>query len=108
MDEGAVMTLRELEFPAVVVSRADCRRAIRDNEHNTREGAGKIELGRYDLFNHFFDIRDAPDLLFLQGRKDESWRGKWVSDGRLAVGTLDGRILVCAVTAPPNVSDDGE
>lgn len=101
MDKGAVRTLRELQFPAVVVSRSDGRWAIRDTEHNTRVGAGRafvcsaadadpaaIELGRYDLFNHFFDIRYAPDLLFLQGRKDESWRGKWV----VSVDAQDGSI----------------
>lgn len=79
LDDGAVRALRELRSPAVLVTRADGRWATRDTEH-TRQGKGEVvvELGRYDVFNHFFDIRDAPDLLFLQGRKDEPWRGKWV------------------------------
>lgn len=37
-----------------------------------------IQLGRYDLFNHYFDIRYAPDLLFLQGSASKPWKDKWV------------------------------
>ena len=98
LDQGAVNTLRELPFPAVVVTRSDGRWAVRDAEHTTRVGAvicspadadpAAVELGRYDLFNHFFDIRYAPDLLFLQGRKDESWQEKWV----VSVDAQDGSV----------------
>jgi hypothetical protein len=74
--------------------------ALRDAEH-TRAEAGRVvvcssddgsqataDLGRYDLFNHYFDIRDAPDLLFLQGRKDKPWKDKWV----VTVDAQDGSV----------------
>ena len=72
--EGTIRAVRRLRFPAVVVFRADGRWAVRATEQAGQVvvlDAATIELGRYDLFNHFFDIRDAPDLLFLQGRKGE-------------------------------------
>jgi len=37
-----------------------------------------VQLGRYDLFNHYFGIRYAPDLLFLQGSASKPWKDKWV------------------------------
>ncbi|HWS32422.1 MAG TPA: hypothetical protein VN408_06730, partial [Actinoplanes sp.] len=38
----------------------------------------RVQLGRYDLFNHYFDIRYAPDLLLLQGPGDEPHQDKCV------------------------------
>ena len=37
-----------------------------------------VQLGPHDVFNHYFDIRYAPDLLFLQGSANKPWEGKWV------------------------------
>lgn len=91
LDTGAVETIHEPAWPAVVVSRADGWWALRGTEHigqataeeitiRSPDGAPAVtvNLGRYDLFNHFFDIRYAPDLLFLQGRADKPWQDKWV------------------------------
>ncbi|HEX8631196.1 MAG TPA: hypothetical protein VF755_23810, partial [Catenuloplanes sp.] len=91
LGQGVVRATHEPEFSAVIVSRADGWWALRDTEHGSGPGAGKVvaystagvntataELGPYDLFNHFFDIRYAPDLLFLQGRGNEPGRSKWV------------------------------
>jgi hypothetical protein len=78
-----------IDLPVVVVARADGGLALRDTTydrqaiHPTRlispagKVTGEIELGAYDLFNHFFDIRYAPEFLMLQGMQD-SWRHKWV------------------------------
>ncbi|MFG3419128.1 hypothetical protein ACIBTZ_09440 [Micromonospora sp. NPDC049460] len=91
LDDGAVRAIHEPAFSAVMVSRTDGWWALRGIEHPTRVATGEVvlhppdgvktatvELGRYDLFNHFFDIRYAPDLLFLQGQEDEPWQDKWV------------------------------
>jgi hypothetical protein len=87
LGDGSIRAVHEPGYPAVMVSRADGAWALRDTRHaRTTPGQVTIQppsgrtvtLGRYDLFNHFFDIRRAPDLLFLQGRADEPWRDKWV------------------------------
>ncbi|MEU7653880.1 hypothetical protein AB0C41_17865 [Micromonospora taraxaci] len=91
LDDGAVRKTHKSSCPAVLVSRTDGSWALRDTDHDRRsrtagevtfgppaDSATTIQLGRYDLFNHFFDIRYAPELLFLQGRRGEPWRGKWV------------------------------
>jgi hypothetical protein len=98
---GTVKAIHEPGYCAVVVSRADGQWALRDTEHSPRAGAGKVvacsspgvstataELGPYDLFNHCFDIRYAPDLLFLQGRKEQPWKDKWV----VSVDAQDGSV----------------
>jgi hypothetical protein len=46
-----------------------------------------IPVGRYDLFNQFFDVRYAADLLLLQGQVSKLWRDKWV----VAVDAPEGR-----------------
>ncbi|MBB4957324.1 hypothetical protein [Micromonospora polyrhachis] len=91
LDDAEVRTIHEPAFSAVLVSRADGWWALRDTEYRTGAATGEIilqssdgvntttvKLGRYDLFNHFFDIRYAPDLLFLQGQEDKPWQDKWV------------------------------
>jgi hypothetical protein len=101
LDDGTVRETHQAAFPAIVVSRADGRWALRDTEHDTATMTGEVtfidpggaqpntvRLGRYDLFNHYFDIRYAPDLLFLQGVGSKPWRDKWV----VAVDVPDGRI----------------
>jgi hypothetical protein len=91
LESGALEMIYEPAWPAIVVSRADGWWALRGTEH-TGQGAPEeitlrspdgapaatVSLGRYDLFNHFFGIRYAPDLLFLQGRADKPSRDKWV------------------------------
>ena len=84
LDTGAVRRIRRPPFPAVMMSRADGAWALRDVEpdvlhspkgdpHPTRlyrpdgELAATAALDRYDPTSDFFDIRNAPDLLFLNG-----------------------------------------
>lgn len=101
LDGGVVRAVHRASSPAVMVSRADGRWALRDTEHDSRTSIGEVTLvdpdgtppdpvplGRYDLFNHYFDIRYAPDLLFLQGTGSKPWRDKWV----VAVDAPHGRV----------------
>jgi hypothetical protein len=62
-----VRAVHEPGFAAVMVVRADGRWMLRDT------GQAMAELGPYALRHHWFDIRGAPELLFLRGDKD-----KWV------------------------------
>ncbi|MEU7675222.1 hypothetical protein AB0C42_10470 [Micromonospora taraxaci] len=91
LENGLVRASHQAPGPAIMVSRADGVWALRDTDYDRRSGtAGEvtlgppanaddtIQLGRYDLFNHFFDIRYAPELLFLRGRRGKPWRDKWV------------------------------
>ncbi|HEX6684736.1 MAG TPA: hypothetical protein VF062_18170 [Candidatus Limnocylindrales bacterium] len=97
LEAGVAPVTFELFFPAVMASSVDGWVSFRDTAHDARAGTGMIHLltpegthggtvqvGGYDLFNHFFDIRHSPQLLFLQGNPDEPWRDKWVValDGR--------------------------
>lgn len=91
LDGGAVRGTREAPFPAVMVSRADGWWALRDTEHRVATATGKVTLlapdnahpitvalGRYDPRNYYFDIRYAPDLLFLEGQGTRPALKKWV------------------------------
>ncbi|MCV2393131.1 hypothetical protein OEB99_02305 [Actinotalea sp. M2MS4P-6] len=51
---------------------------------------GSMPLTRYDLFNHWFDIAGAPDILILSGKGGEAHLDKWVA--RVVV-RADGRAL---------------
>ncbi|SDS94404.1 hypothetical protein [Actinoplanes derwentensis] len=82
LDTGAVRTIHRAAAPSVMVSRADGRWALRVTEAKAGRvtiaglaGARgrKVQLGPYRLFNHYFDIRYAPDLLFLQDDADTRW-----------------------------------
>jgi hypothetical protein len=101
LEAGAVRETHEAPFPAIMVSRSDGWWALRDTEYDTEKGTGHVVLraptgaytttipvGRYDLFNHFFDVRYAPDLLLLQGQGSKPWRDKWV----VAVDAPEGRL----------------
>jgi hypothetical protein len=99
LDDGSVVSARQAATPAVMTCRADGRWALRGTEPGTQAWAGEVtliqpdpvivgELGSYDPINHYFDIRYAPDLLFLKGRDDKPWRRKWV----VTVGAPDGRV----------------
>ena len=88
--DGTTRLSQDAGFPAVIVTRTDGWSALRDVDHDRRKShatslmapdgriAATVDLGTYDLFNHYFDIRYAPDLLFLQGPTDNPWRNKWV------------------------------
>ncbi|GIE28273.1 hypothetical protein Ait01nite_013180 [Actinoplanes italicus] len=99
LDDGRVLSTRQAATPAIMVGRADGRWALRGTGFDADAWAGEVtliqpdevtvrELGRYDLFNHYFDIRYAPDLLFLKGRGDKPWARKRV----VAVDTPAGQI----------------
>jgi hypothetical protein len=84
---GVVTSEHDLGFSAVLVDRADGVCAARDTGLDRDRDHFTVVLGRageplnflgYDLFNHYFDIRRAPDLLFLQGNPAEPWRRKQV------------------------------
>ena len=88
--DGSSTVHTNANCPMVLVTRADGWSALRDADYNRRKHhtttllspdrstVVTADLGVYDLINHYFDIRNAPDLLFLQGAKDKPWLGKWV------------------------------
>jgi hypothetical protein len=89
--DGAVRGTHEVPFPAVLVNRADGWWAWRDTRYDSGSPTSDVtlappdaarpvtvQLSRYDLFNHYFDIRYAPELLFLHGTGDRPHRDKWV------------------------------
>ena len=92
LNDGAVRATHRAATRVVMASRADGRWALRDTEHDTTTTTtgevtlvdpdaahpSTVQLGRYDLLNHHFDIRYAPDLLFLQGLGSQPHRDKWV------------------------------
>ncbi|MFI7220501.1 hypothetical protein [Micromonospora maritima] len=88
---GEVRSTVRLAGRMVATARADGWWALRDARWDPRTApgdvvvrapdgspAGAARLGHYDPINHFFDIRYAPELLFLRGRADPPWRDKWV------------------------------
>jgi hypothetical protein len=85
---GTTASTLELAFPAVATARSDGWWAIRDARHDADAGtrlmapdgraAGRVDLRRYDLFNHYLAIRHAPELLFLHGMGSEPHQDKWV------------------------------
>lgn len=96
LGDGTVRATHRTDVPAVLVGRSDGRWALRDTDHTaTGTKAGQVrlhpttvQLGGYDLFNHHFDIRYAPDLLFLQGRPGKPSKDKAV----VAVDTPGGPV----------------
>lgn len=92
-DSGAGTPLLEPGHPAVLTTRSDGALLVRNTQHGrsprsavvlsaTGEDVGHVELGAYDLFNHFFDIRRAPEFLVLVGDDPESWKDKRVAEVR--------------------------
>ncbi|MDI6105604.1 hypothetical protein QLQ12_44195 [Actinoplanes sp. NEAU-A12] len=97
LGNGAVQATHQAASRAILVSRADGWWALRCTA--AKAGAvmlvdpnsarrRRVQMGRYDVFNHYFDIRYAPDLLFLQGLGDEPHQDKRV----VAVDTPHGRV----------------
>ncbi|ATY09595.1 hypothetical protein CU254_03275 [Amycolatopsis sp. AA4] len=78
--DGYSEALRTFDRPAVVVTDETGRLAIRPQSGPTEvlPSESRVDLGGYDLINHFFDIRRAPALLFLQGLGHKAHQDKWV------------------------------
>ncbi|HEX6526668.1 MAG TPA: hypothetical protein VF070_42625 [Streptosporangiaceae bacterium] len=91
LDGGEALATWDTGAEAVIAARSDGWWALRDagfardpsvgsvtlrSPHGIRSGV--VHLSRYDLFNHYFGIRYAPDLLFLQGSESKPWADKWV------------------------------
>jgi hypothetical protein len=90
-DGGRALATWGIGSEAVMTVRTDGWWALRDAELGRDPSVGPVilwsprglrsaivQLGRYDLFNHYFGIRYAPDLLFLQGSASKPWKDKWV------------------------------
>ena len=41
---------------------------------------GEVQLGRYDLFNHYFAVRGAAHLFVLDGDEPRPWEAKYVTE----------------------------
>ncbi len=81
----------EVAYPAAAFASKDGRFILRNVNWNTRDeseslffadvagDAEPVVVGGYDLFNHPFRIRRAPDVLLLVGDRGEPSRNKWVA-----------------------------
>jgi hypothetical protein len=91
LDGGEALATWGIGSEAVMTVRTDGWWALRDAGRVRDPSVGPVtlwfphglrsaivQLGRYDLFNHYFGIRYAPDLLFLQGSASKPWEDKWV------------------------------
>ncbi|MBB1157624.1 hypothetical protein [Amycolatopsis dendrobii] len=78
--DGQVEPLRTFDHPVVLTTDATGQLAIRPHSGPTEvlSPESRFDLGDYDLFNHFFDIRRAPALVFLQGMGPRAHEDKWV------------------------------
>lgn len=77
--DGAPLNRIVPGYPATITGCSDGRFALRDTRHGRGPSAPlrvfsaqgdelpSADIGGYDLFNHAFDIRHSPELLFLQG-----------------------------------------
>lgn len=89
IESGRVLTQHSVDAPCILTS-AEGSLVARDTRWDRQtpkqsvvfddsNPAGRpIELGGYDLFNHYFAIRRAPHHLALEGRPDEPSKDKWV------------------------------
>ncbi|WP_406640911.1 hypothetical protein [Amycolatopsis sp. WGS_07] len=80
LTDGQVEPLRTFDHPVVLTTDATGQLALRPPSGPTEvvSAESRFDLGGYDLFNHFFDIRRAPALLFLQGMGPRAHEDKWV------------------------------
>lgn len=80
-------------FPIALAARTDGWMVLRNVDYASTseesllispevQEAGRVGLGRFDLFNHPFAVRHSPDLFFLRGG------GKWGVEGK-QVARLD-------------------
>ena len=91
LDGGDALATWDIGSKAVMTVRTDGWWVLREAEPFGDPSVGSVtlwsprglrsaivQLGQYDLFNHYFAIRYAPDLLFLQGSASNPWKDKWV------------------------------
>lgn len=89
--DGRPVRAVEVPFPAVVFASTEGQFIVRNVNWNTRDereslffsdasaAAEPVVVGGYDLFNHAFRIRRAPEVLLLVGDRSEPGRHKWVA-----------------------------
>ncbi|MGW7534581.1 hypothetical protein [Amycolatopsis sp. NPDC054798] len=78
--DGHVEPVRTFDRPVVLTTDETGRIAIRTTSGPTEvlSPESRFKLGGYNMHEHFFDIRRAPALLFLQGKKREPAKDRWV------------------------------
>lgn len=87
--DGSTLGTAEVAFPAVLTADLDGRVVLRDTRHDEpkstivlltpdRRESANVVIGSYDCFNHYFPVRYSPELLFLQGKKKEYSKDKWI------------------------------
>ncbi|WP_157430185.1 hypothetical protein [Actinomadura oligospora] len=86
-------------FSMTLAARTDGWLAMRDVDHTSSvqetslispdgEEAGRVRLGRFDLFNHPFEVRRSPELFFLQGRSSSKAEGTGTSSRSGSAGSI--------------------
>jgi hypothetical protein len=89
VDSGEVVNNVKVAGPCVVTSAAGLT-LVRSTDHRNQQwpslvfeglnaaDASPVDVGGYDLFNHYFSIRRAPSVLALRGSTERSYENKWV------------------------------
>lgn len=89
-ESGSIAAELPMDGQRVATGRADGCVLLRDTNYasepepayivdSSGERVGSVELGRYDLFNHYFAIKNAEDLLVLVGRGSHGHLDKQVA-----------------------------
>lgn len=88
---GDLVAAIEVTFPVVAAGAADGSFLLRDvSVKKANAGAAlhftdaaapgvPLEVGGYDLVNHAFRVRHAPEVLVLVGDEEQPWRDKWIA-----------------------------
>ncbi|MGA4545711.1 PQQ-binding-like beta-propeller repeat protein [Uniformispora flossi] len=88
--DGSTLGRVEVGYPVALTGCADGRFALRDTRHGRRaseplrmfSAAGAetaaVEIGGYDVFNHYFNVRRSPELIVLQGDRQKPHMDKHV------------------------------
>lgn len=92
---GSTTYMIEPRRPGVLVARADGSILVRDTDHAwaappraamtfsaSGKPMGRMELSGYDLFNHYFAVRRAPEFLVLLGDDSKPSKDKRVAEAR--------------------------
>lgn len=91
LTSGRTHVLADPGFPSVLTRRSDGRLLLRNSSHGQGarpavvlddSGVSTVDLGRYDLFNHYFDVRRSPELVVLVGDEPRPWEYKTVAEVR--------------------------
>lgn len=92
LDTGDHHTVLTPGHAAVVTTRADAAALVRDTRHGPsprpaiaiepRGEIAEVEVGPYDVFNHYLDVRRARQLLVLVGRGVQPHEDKWIAEVR--------------------------